>query len=348
MAGVRASDFGLRTSDFSKLRPPHLCRWLLLCTCGLGLQVGLCSDLEVNGNLKVDANAAIGTALGGAVLGVRGQDSTAPLARLVQDLGLYAYPPPPTFNVLEIETHNLFGFAGQSPDFRLLTLTSSGHLGLNTKTPTVPFEVDSRNAVRNQILARFSDSSGRNIFLVPRLGDSGFSWHSAADDAGLFWNDLQDGNVHNSTAGFVIAPQHGGWTGLRIDANGNVGIGTRLTTNPNGYKLAVAGKIGAKEVQVEITSGAWPDYVFDRAYSLMPLNDLDAFVKEHRHLPEVPPQSQVAQAGVNLGEMNTVLLKKVEELTLYVLELKHQNEDLKKRIDDLDLSPTHSPSHNSR
>ena len=192
---------------------------------------------------------------------------------------------------------------------------------------------------QNLITARFANPSGRSIIFVPRLGDGGYNWHATPDDAGLFWNDTKADMGRNLSAGFVIAPQFGSWSGLRIDASGNVGIGTRLTTNPNGYKLAVNGKIGAKEVQIEITSGTWPDYVFDEAYPLMPLSDLDRFVKQQGHLPDVPAQADVAQAGgVKVGEMNTVLLKKVEELTLYVLELKRQNEDLQRRVEAVERS----------
>ena len=313
--------------------------WLVLFTCGLGLPAGFCSDLEVTGNLKVDAQAGIGTAPTGAILGVRGGDATAPLVRFVQDLGTYSYPPPPLFNLLEIETHNPLTFPGQTPDARRLTLTGGGFLGLNTATPNVALDVVRLGTAQNLITARFANPSGRSIIFVPRLGDGGYNWHATPDDAGLFWNDTKADMGRNLSAGFVIAPQFGSWSGLRIDASGNVGIGTRLTTNPNGYKLAVNGKIGAKEVQIEITSGTWPDYVFDEAYPLMPLSDLDRFVKQQGHLPDVPAQADVAQAGgVKVGEMNTVLLKKVEELTLYVLELKRQNEDLQRRVEAVERS----------
>ena len=111
-----------------------------------------------------------------------------------------------------------------------------------------------------------------------------------------------------------------------LKENGNVGIGT---TNPGNYRLAVEGKIGAREVVV--TTTAWADYVFEPTYDLRPLSEVEAFIKENKHLPEIPSAKEVEANGVSLGEMNVLLLKKVEELTLYLIELKKENETQRKQ-----------------
>nr|WP_315421950.1 hypothetical protein [uncultured Pedobacter sp.] len=95
---------------------------------------------------------------------------------------------------------------------------------------------------------------------------------------------------------------------------GYVGIGT---TSP-AEKLSVNGKIRAHEIKVEATN--WPDYVFDRDYKILGLNELDAYIKQHKHLPDMPSAKEVEAKGVELGEMNKLLLKKVEELTLHLIE----------------------------
>ena len=120
-----------------------------------------------------------------------------------------------------------------------------------------------------------------------------------------------------------------------VNNQGKMGIGTDLSSNPNNYTLAVNGKIGAKGVQVENTSTTWPDYVFAEDYDLKSLLEVENFIRENQHLPEIPSADEVAQKGQNLGEMNALLLKKIEELTLYVIELKKENEALKEKTDKI-------------
>jgi hypothetical protein len=103
---------------------------------------------------------------------------------------------------------------------------------------------------------------------------------------------------------------------LTIDNNGNIGIGT---TTPGSFKLAVEGKIGAREVNVTLTN-PWPDYVFEKSYALPTLEEVKSYIDQNKHLPEVPSAKEMETNGVNLGEMNMLLLKKIEELTLYQIE----------------------------
>lgn len=109
----------------------------------------------------------------------------------------------------------------------------------------------------------------------------------------------------------------------------NIGIGTTLASNPNSYKLAVNGKIGAKEVQIENTSLTWPDFVFKAGYTLRSLAEVEAFINVNGHLPEIPSEEQVKQEGIKVSELNAKLLQKIEELTLYVIELKKEVDALK-------------------
>jgi hypothetical protein len=132
--------------------------------------------------------------------------------------------------------------------------------------------------------------------------------------------DGRNGNVN--TTGILTA------AGALI--SGNVGLGT---TNPEGYKLAVNGRIRAKEVKVETQN--WPDYVFKPTFKLMPLSTIEEYINTNGHLPEIPSAEQVSKEGLNLGEMNRLLLKKVEELTLHLIE-KDKNEKIQQnQIDEL-------------
>jgi hypothetical protein len=114
---------------------------------------------------------------------------------------------------------------------------------------------------------------------------------------------------------------------------GAVGIGTPLTNNPNGYTLAVNGKIGAKDVQVETASTTWPDYVFAKDYQLPSLTEVEKYIQENKHLENVPSAKEIEKNGHSLGEMDKILLKKVEELTLYVIQQQKEIEELKKKLE---------------
>jgi hypothetical protein len=114
---------------------------------------------------------------------------------------------------------------------------------------------------------------------------------------------------------------------MRIDNLGNIGIGTGSTALNPLEKLAVNGLIHTKEVKVDLLN--WPDYVFEPSYILMPLNELEQMIISEKHLPEIPSAKEVEENGVLLGEMNKKLLQKVEELTLYMIQMNKEIELLK-------------------
>jgi hypothetical protein len=118
-----------------------------------------------------------------------------------------------------------------------------------------------------------------------------------------------------------------------IRNDGNIGIGV---SNP-GEKFVVDGLICAKEVRVQLTGEpCWGDYVFDDKYQLMPLPELESTIKENKHLPGVPTAKEIESNGLQIGEMQAIMMKKIEELTLYVIDLQKQCNDLKKQLEDKD------------
>jgi hypothetical protein len=115
---------------------------------------------------------------------------------------------------------------------------------------------------------------------------------------------------------------------------GAIGIGMGATAIPAGAKLAVAGKVVCKEIEVTLTG--LPDYVFSSDYKLRSLYDVENFINTNKHLPDVPSAKEVVENGLNLGDMNATLLQKVEELTLYMIQLQKENDALKVRVSSLE------------
>jgi hypothetical protein len=121
---------------------------------------------------------------------------------------------------------------------------------------------------------------------------------------------------------------------LLLNNGGAVGIGMGTMAIPSGAKVAIGGKVVCKEI--EVTLAGLPDFVFQPDYKLMSLYDVENFINENKHLPGVPSEKEVLENGLNLGDMNATLLQKVEELTLYMINLQKENDALKVRIGNLE------------
>lgn len=133
-------------------------------------------------------------------------------------------------------------------------------------------------------------------------------------------------------------------TSLNMAVTNRMTVGDVACTTPcggamkiNNLALAVGGHIGARGgIHVSNFGDAWPDYVFAPAYRLRPLRDVAAFVRANGHLPEVPSTAQVRAEGIELAAMSAVLLKKVEELTLYLIQVQKENAALQARVQKLE------------
>ena len=137
---------------------------------------------------------------------------------------------------------------------------------------------------------------------------------------------------------------------VRVAPNGNLGIGTPSPTQPlhvSGnalitsrmainaaidptYTLNVGGAIRATELVLNLNG--WADYVFEPDYKLMPLSEVESFVKQNRHLPGVPSEAELKASGLNMAKVQTLQMQKIEELTLYVIELNKRNQALEARL----------------
>ncbi|MBU0489591.1 MAG: hypothetical protein KKD31_16735, partial [Bacteroidetes bacterium] len=226
--------------------------------------------------------------------------------------------------------------------------THSGKVGIGTRTPSEKLDVEGNIRINNNDLLLRGE--GWN-------GNHGLGWYGYIENVidKKFAEVNVDGPVLYGYRGGALGSNHSGTKNiaLRWTENGTVGIGTdepigkldiltaatgdgkalvvRNGDNAGNLNFVVtnAGWVYAREFKVSLDPFAVPDYVFEKDYNLMPLSELKEYLTLHKHLPEVPSATEIGKDGLSLGEMNVVLLKKVEELTLYVLQLKQEIDSLK-------------------
>lgn len=183
----------------------------------------------------------------------------------------------------------------------------------------------------------------KNLSINPNGGNVGIGTTSApiaklhvVDAAGGFFFDGSNAayNRFKSTAvvpetpkPLLISAQISGTTpDIYVNTSGNVGLGTMNPTS----MLTVAGNINSREVKVTVDAGA--DFVFENNYNLPSLDAVDKYIKENKHLSEIASADKMKKEGINLSEMNIKLLQKIEELTLYMIEMKKENQEMKEDI----------------
>jgi hypothetical protein len=133
--------------------------------------------------------------------------------------------------------------------------------------------------------------------------------------------------IADDGANLLIKPGYGSGASDIVKVDGRMLIGS--ATTPTGYKLYVETGILTEKVKVSLkTTSNWADYVFEKEYKLRKLRDVEAFIKKNKHLPDVPSAEEVVKNGMDVAEISAILLKKIEELTLYNIELNKKVEYL--------------------
>ena len=205
--------------------------------------------------------------------------------------------------------------------------TTSNQTELNINAPSAAIPQLSFTRAAGTLIAPIATSRASSLGLINFNGYNGSSYETSSSIRSLTteaWSASGRGSYlsfYTTNAGTNTFSER-----LRIDDSGNVGIGT---TSPDN-KLDVLGIIRANEVIVET---GWADYVFQDDYKLKPLSEVEAFIKENKHLPSVPSAVKIQDKGAHVAELMTKMMEKIEELTLYSIEQKKEIDELKRRLD---------------
>ena len=239
-----------------------------------------------------------------------------------------------------------------------MTIASNGYVGIGTTTPALGRLQIEGPLSADLLHVKTPGNTGLSLSVVssyPTLGfntmlNSGYKFigngyagmfqHSPTTGDLSYFSSNASGTTGNgiSFLGSFFTLDASGRLGLsttaptaKLHVNGNMVIGASSINPATGYSLSVDGKLICEEARVQI-SGSWPDYVFNSNYRLKPIDELEKQIKELNHLPGMPAAAEVEKEGFDLGNMNKKLLEKVEELTLYIIELNKENKLLNERI----------------
>lgn len=209
---------------------------------------------------------------------------------------------------IDLSSSFFFNFAKSGTDY--FKILNNGNIGIGTAAPGTSLSFGS--GLANSKIALWEGAEVNGFRMRYGLGVQSYQFRFHLDAPAARFSFLSD--------------EAGTTELMTIQGNGNVGIGT---INPQG-KLAVKGTIYGTKVVV--TATGWSDYVFYPNYSLRPLPELEQYILQQQHLPEVPTTAEVQKNGIDVGDNQALLLKKIEELTLYIIDL---NKQVKKQQEEI-------------
>ncbi len=220
------------------------------------------------------------------------------------------------------DTDGDFKFVADGGAVAMTITDESARVGIGTSAPSGALEV------------RFDSDYNRPTIELTEEG---------TDAARIYFRNTTNGdrrfnlgaNPGNANPRFNIGFNNGSGSVDIFSVDGdNHRVGIMTDNVPAGYRLGVNGRIICEELRVQLSS-AWPDYVFENSYRLPSLYELEKSIRKNKHLPGIPSAAEVEKEGISVGDMQTRMMVKLEELTLYVIDLKKENDALKAEVEKL-------------
>lgn len=274
-----------------------------------GTASGSVAKLEVNGNIRINTMSMAGSGEIGNLQFLKAH--TATLNTTYSTAEVRAFTTSGYNGGLRIYTNQHIGNGDY--DLRpVMTLGPDGNVGIGNNSPIHRLQISGGDiafdAEKTERFIRINNSYGGAIRF---RGNA-----TTSSDRGLQFGRIDGNNI---------------WSPLMTieTNNGNVGVGIEQPSE----KFTVNGNVKAKKVIV--SQSGWPDYVFDSSYSLRSLASVNEFIKQHKRLPEIPSANEVEEKGISIGDNQALLLKKIEELTLYLIKQDAKIELLTRQVQDL-------------
>ena len=224
-------------------------------------------------------------------------------------------------NLRPLRIDNITGdvFLGNS---NVSIIHKTGNVGIGINNPMYKLDISGEICCSRIGVSNIRMVGGNIAAMFRNDGKDTHLLFTNQNDINGTWNNLRPLRIDNITGDVFL----GNSNVSIIHKTGNVGIGY---TEPTA-KLDVNGLIRAREIRVCLDQGC--DYVFGETYNLMSLGELKKFIETNKHLPEIAPAEEMENNGINLSEMNALLLKKIEELTLYIIQQQEQIDELKDKL----------------